>query len=640
MKSIQKQLLKNLLEDGGCVKAAVLASQLDISIRSVKNYVAYINQIKPNTIQSSKDGYSVLIDQANQLLNESEIHIPQNSKERQTYILNQLMQSTNIKIDSYDLAEELFISMSTLKTELNKIKNTLNDYDLILHSNNEILSITGLEKNKRKLLSTLLYNETNVNFVNLDAIKKAFSEIDIDYIKDVVLETLEQYHYFINDYSLINLILHLTIAIDRIQNGYFNNDEELILPSVRAHENELARLIVDKIENHFNIKYTSAEVYELTLLLVSRAATMNVASINLSNLEDFIGKECMDLVHELINCIANYYYIDLNDPEFFIRFALHIRNLLVRSHNNYFSKNPLTEGIKTSCPLTYDNSVLLASIIQQRTGIHINDDEIAYIAFHLGSAVEAQRNLNNKISAVLYCPNYYDMNLKLVDEINRYFSNDILITNILSDESELSKIRETYLIISTIPLSMHTRIPVIYINIFFKQKDITAIQQKIQELQLNKKRITFESHLRKLIIPELFTLSRKLDNEYEVIEFMVNKLVSMDYVDPTFIDEIYERESISSTAFNDFAIPHAIKMKAKKTGIQILISEDPISWNHKNVRLVMMLCFNKNDRHIFNELFDPLTMILSDNDNMKKILFCRNYEEFINELVMMLRHDY
>ena len=76
----------------------------------------------------------------------------------------------------------------------------------------------------------------------------------------------------------------------------------------------------------------------MTLLIISRATTIDYKSINAANLEDFIGKECLNLVKELILDINSFYYIDLSEQEFLIRFALHIKNLLVRSKNNYFSK--------------------------------------------------------------------------------------------------------------------------------------------------------------------------------------------------------------------------------------------------------------------------------------------------------------
>ena len=49
-----------------------------------------------------------------------------------------------------------------------------------------------------------------------------------------------------------------------------------------------------------------------------------------------------------------------------------------------------------------------------------------------------------------------------------------------------------------------------------------------------------------------------------------------------------------------------------------------------------MMCFNINERYIFNEIFDPITMILSENENVKKIIVCSTYEEFISNMVELL----
>lgn len=44
---------------------------------------------------------------------------------------------------------------------------------------------------------------------------------------------------------------------------------------------------------------------------------------------------------------------------------------------------------------------------------------MAYIVFHLGSTLEAYKNISEKVTAILYCPSHYDANVKLADIINR-----------------------------------------------------------------------------------------------------------------------------------------------------------------------------------------------------------------------------
>ena len=457
MKQKNKELLRALF-DLQPANTNLLANHLNVSVCSIKNYVREINEEYPEAIHSSREGYRLDMELAKSILDETADHIPQTSEERVIYILNQLINHHQEEaIDIYDLCDELFISLSTIKNELQKVK--------------------------RKLLSTLLYNESNVNFVNLKSLQNSFLDIDIPYIKNTVLQIFEDYHYFINDYSLINLVLHITIAIDRIRKNNINTTSIDQQPAVHLHEYELAEKVAGRLEEHFHITYSKAEIYEMTLLIISRATTIDYKSINAANLEDFIGKECLNLVKELILDINSFYYIDLSEQEFLIRFALHIKNLLVRSKNNYFSKNPLADGIKTSCPLIYDVSVSLAATIKEKTGISINDDEIAYIAFHLGSALEAQKSLTEKITVALYCPSYYDMSLKVTDVIKRYYSDELLITNILTDESDFDKIKDTNLIITTIPVSVITSIPMIQISIFLNQKDRQLLNEKIETIR-------------------------------------------------------------------------------------------------------------------------------------------------------------
>jgi len=337
-------------------------------------------------------------------------------------------------------------------------------------------------------------------------------------------------------------------------------------------------------------------------------------------------------VEEMIQSVNAYYYIDLSEPEFLIRFAIHIRNLLQRSKNQQFSKNPLTEEIKTSCPLIYDVSVYLSGIIKDRTGIIINDDEIAYITFHLGSTLEAQKSLNKKVTAILYCPNYYDLNIRLTDTINQHFSCEMLITNIITDDTALEQVPKCDFIMSTVPLHGFYGVDIVHIGMFFTDKDISVIRNKITSVRIHKRKATFKNYLEQLIIPEFFERRNDLKTEGDAIEYLAGKMHRLGYVNETFREDIYMREKLSSTAFHDFAIPHAMKMHAEKTGLNILISDFPVSWNGKPVFLIIMMCFNKNDRYIFNEIFEPLTMMLTDREFIKKLILVKDHETFIQML--------
>ena len=624
-------LLKQLFEANTWVTAVSLANVLGISARTVKTYVSELNSSYHGIISSSRKGYHIDPEIGAKALKEAKSCIPQTARERVAYIMKRISRGP---VSFYDLCEELFISSSTLYAVLPRIRKQLEGFDLTLHMASDIMEIKGLEKNKRKLLSQLLYHESNENFVNLETIQSAFPDIDVIYVKNIVLETLSEYRYFINDYSLSNLVLHIAIAADRIKNnaGYGEYDQTLETLELLSHEYELSQKIVERLEEHFQLKFSAGEEQEMTLLLISRATSLNYNSIMMDNLADIIGKDCIDLVYELVNAIGSYYYINLNEPEFLIRFALHIKNLLIRAQNEHFCKNPMGDTLKATCPLIYDDAVCCSSIIKEWTGITINDDEISYIAFHLGSTLETQKALASKLSAVIYCPTYYIMSNRLLQTISGRLDTELLIANVITEEADLDKITMPDLIISTVPINRALVTPFVQVQPFLMESDVTAIRQKIDEIRTSKKREKFTTYLRQIILPDFFERGEGFESREDAIHYLCEKFRQKDYVGEAFEEEVLEREEMSSTGFQNFAIPHSMRMRANKTGMYLYLCDSPTDWNDMPVSLIIMLCFNRDERYIFNEIFEPLTMILTEPNNLKKALSLNEYEEFIEFL--------
>ncbi|MBR5340515.1 MAG: transcription antiterminator [Erysipelotrichaceae bacterium] len=630
MKNQLIQLIRTLKDADTPVTSASLANKLNVSPRSVKSYIQEINLIVPETVLSSRKGYVIDKDKADEILSESKSSIPQTSEERVNYIINNLIKRG--MVNAYDLCDEMFISYSTLKTDLVSVRKTLAAEGLDLVNQNDNLIVNGLEKNKRKLLSSLLYSESRNNLVNYEKMSSSFENIDVLFIKNTILEKFEEHRFFINDYSLENLILHSAITIDRICNGYVSDDTGNVPSVLKSHEYELANDIIRKLEEKFNISFNNSEVGEFAMLILSRASNLDYETVTFENVRQYVGEEIYDLANTIIKDFAAYYfYIDLSQPEFFVRFALHIKNLLIRGHSGYFSKNPLTTSIKQNCPLIYNAAVSAASIVREKTGINLNDDEIAYIAFHIGGALELQSNLSNKVTCSIFCPSYYNLNNRLSDTISRRFSDSLVISSILTHEEELDRINSDFLI-STIESDHKIGVPLVIISPLVNQNDLDNIQNKISEISEIKKQKAFRENLSHLIKEELFFV---LDKEYtkeEVIHFMAEKLRENGYASERFESDVLDRDAISSVAFGAFAIPHAMKMNEKKTGICISICKKPVEWDESEVELVMMLCFNRNERQLFNELFEPISMILVDPDNLYKVLKAGSAEEFISIL--------
>ena len=607
-----------------------LADKFNVSKRTIKSYISEINNIHQGLIISSNKGYKVNTDKVNSFLIKEQKAIPQTQSERIAYILKKLVQ-THQPIHIYDLSDDLFISESTLRLDLKLIKEKLAKNNLELHLIKDHVGLQGKEKDKRKLMSSILYEEANGSFIDIDKIKGFYKDLNIDYIREVVAETFSAHHFFTNDYYLTNVIIHITIALDRMKHDFqFLN--KTVNYSTDNNAYVIAEEIVLKLESYFHVQYPEEEIADLAILISCNGTNVNFTQIEVSDLESIAGKDCIDLVSEIAIDLDKYYYISIADSDFITRFTLHVKNLLMRLKNNHSTKNPLTGTIKRECPLIYDCAVHASHVIKEKTGYIISDDEIAYLAFHLGYAIELQRQSNVKISCTVLFPLYYNMNVQIINKLQQYFGDDISIHSIVTDESDLNHVNSDF-IISSAQLHKIPEVPYVVITPFFIESDREKVSDKIFELKEQKKKDQFKANLTSFLDKRHFYNSTKWSDKEDVLRFICEIMVQDGYTDDDFLDKIMEREAMSSTAFGHVAIPHAIKMESRKTGMFIYLNPEGIKWDHSIVKIVLLLTISSEDRKIFRDVFDALATILTDDKNVNLLSSTHNFDDFINKLI-------
>lgn len=630
MKTQYIDLIQYLNSCNQWISSQTLAAKYGVSKRTIKSYIGEINQIHPGLISSSNKGYKVDSDQINTFLIHEQQAIPQTQSERIAYILKKLVQS-NQPIYIYDLSDSLFISESTLRLDLKQVKEKLAKNNLEINMIKDQLSLQGNEKDKRKLMSWILHEEANGSFIDIDKIKEVYKELDVDYIRKVVIETYSSHHFFTNDFYLSNVIIHITIALDRMKHDFQYLNKNVIYHT----DNNAYRIAKDmaiKLESYFNVMYSDEEVADLAILIACNGTNVNFTQIEASDLEQIAGRACIELVSQIAFNLDKYYYVSIADAEFITRFTLHVKNLLMRLQNNHTAKNPLTNTIKKECPLIYDCAVHASHVIKEKTGYQISDDEIAYLAFHLGYAIELQRQTNIKISCTVLFPLYYNMNVQLINKLQQYFGDDISIHSIVTDESDLNNVVSD-LIISSAQLHKIPEVPYVVITPFFIESDREKVSTKITELKEQKKKNQFKLHLKSFLDERHFYYAVEKSRKEDVLQFICHAMYRDGYVDEDFFIKIMEREAMSSTAFGQVALPHAIKMESRKTGMFIYLNANGINWDNSIVKIVLLITVSEDDRKIFRDVFDALATILTDDIHVNLLSSIDNFDNFINQLI-------
>lgn len=633
MKTNEIKLLEYLGHQDDWSTSTKMCFDLSFSRRTLQYLVKSINEEYPNLILSSRSGFKVSSkQQLTSILSNSQItDIPQSESDRKTLILKSLLFSNESK-DLDELAQELFISPSTLNNELIKIKLELSEFDLVFKTKSNIATIEGLEKNKKKMISSLIYKDTKDNFMNLDSMQKYLPMFDLHRVKRIVTDNLKHFEYFIDDFSLLNFVLHIAITMERNKLDHLlsvKNSSQTNNTIISAHINEIIQTIAKDIENEYSIHFSESDCYDLALLIMTRVINLNSVSIDQNQLLDIVGQEVIDLVHIIQQRTYNDFLIKLDQHDFTFRFSLHIRNLFIRLRNNIELRNPQMINIKTSFPFIYDISVFIANIIHQYHHVSISEDEIAYIALHIGVLIEEQKALENKLTAVILNPQYFSNSLNILKKCIKIFGESLIISEVIMDESEIKDHQDFDLLISTIPVHKIIDKQVVLVSEYLSNSDIAEIASSIDKALKYKKVMRIENKLKTMFNESCFSINHSFSNEKEAIHKMASDLFNLGYVNNDFENKLYEREAISSSAFGTIAMPHPLEMCSKRSVISVSIHPKPIQWQDNQVNIIFMLAINDEDRVIFKDIFDFITDTISDEDKLFSLIRVKTFDEFI-----------
>jgi len=632
----QKELLNFLFERDQWFRVKDLSQYFSLSERTIRNYINELNEMSSpdNLIVKSNDKFK--IDKKNYIHFKKEAHFldktPETPAERRDYLLKELLFNEE-GIDIFTMSDRLFVSVSSIENDLNKIRREIQKQNLSLQRRNEMIRLVGEEINKRKLMNKFYYDE----HLPFSVIQREFKDYDFDSIKKTLIRILENYNLFLSEYSINSVLLHIIISIERMKEGMIVEIENVELLE-QTLEFQAAVDISKEMSECLEVTFAPAELHYLTLLLKSNTTILRYNEVNESNIHHFIEEDYIDLTNKILERIKQYFFINMDEEEFKVKFALHLKNLIIRNKYNRYSKNPMTKKIKYAYPLIYDLSVFIANEIKKEKGFLINEDEIAYISFHIGAFFERKKEVESKIMTTIIAPDYYGLREDLMNNLLKRFGDSIEIDQVLSSEKRDLDLSKTDLIITTIEPTFDMKIPFVQINLFLTEKDKRKIFNKVEELKMEKYYNNIHMYLNQYFEEKLFEKNRYFNDELEAIEYLGDKLKKYQYVNDEYIQSIIEREKMSSTAFNNIvAVPHSMKMNACKTSISIIINDEPQSWGDSHVHIIALITINEKERKDFRYIFDSFIKVLSEVTNTHLLIQSEDYDTFIKNLSTMMK---
>ncbi|EGP9873610.1 BglG family transcription antiterminator, partial [Listeria monocytogenes] len=608
-----------------------LAAFCECTTRTIRNNIYKINEVTPNLINSTKQGYQINLNIPFEFQSESDV------TERKSKLLLELIKNSTKGVDLFELADILYISEVTLKKDIQQLKNELKEADVKIVISKDRIKLIGKERAKRKYMISLLYEEGGYRESIKSRIQEMIEFVSIDKLQNIVKEVLAQESITTNQYSMMNIVLHYAISIVRIQQGNTLIETQKTLIRKHSKEYEISKKIAKILSEEYQIHFSEAETKQLGLLYVGLQNEQS-ANANHGELDQFVDKKIIDALKIVLANVEETYLIDLQNEQLFIKLAIHVQSLYYRSRYKAYTRNLSLLDIKTSYPVTFDIAVYISSLLQEKLAIDFNEDEISFIALHIGSFLESENRDYIRLEIGLLVDDYHDLRTNMLKKLRARFENEATIELIENEDYE-----ENFDIILTTNRDVALeKAGSIFIHPLLTTKDIKKITSRIQ----TKKKI-LENNIRgqqidRYIVRSLY--SNQIDpselTPAKIREQMISKMEKQNFVTPEFKEKVEKREQMAPTSFpSGIAIPHSIKNDALQSGVSIMTLQEPIYWNDVKVKIIALVAISKKDATEFNDFFEKFVEIVSEPINTKRLSMVESFEEFIRKLKMMMEES-
>ncbi len=607
-----------------------IARIFGVSDRTIRSDIEKINSYYEQEVieANRRKGYRIKNIENTPWQDKEKLAIPQSPKERAYYILYQILfQKTELNL--YQLQEELYVSDCTIENDLKEIRTILIPYDqLTLNKKKNLIWLDGEEKEKRRLFKGLLRQETNGNFLNLDSIAEYYKDFDLIEIADLFNQIIGKYNYKIQGTTIVMLMIHIGIALERLLGRHHMEEEELAPEIMESQEYKIAEEFFKKVKTLVILDIPKSEVSILAMLLMGKRSS----AYRLNQWD--ISEDVSTLTISVLENLKEKFDIDFTEDQVLINgLQMHIQSLIKRTLAEQNPTNIYLKDIKWNYPMIFEMSIHVTDIIQKFIKINISEDEIGFITLHLGAAYE--RISQEKFKAVLIQPRNLSMENLCEEKILRNFHNRMEITAQFDYYDQRKVLKESPdFIISTLPLTHNLPIPTVHISLFVNYEDEGEIFSVLNQLEKNAFKNKYASKIEGLFKEEFYYYDLNLSSSREVIEFMTHQLIDRDFADEDFLKSVHKREAMASTSFSyAFALPHSLNVPCKNSVLSVSILKNPITWGEHQVKLVILLGFTKEDHKTMQVFLDWMNRILSDSKAFSQLIQSRNREEFIKNFI-------
>lgn len=401
-------------------------------------------------------------------------------------MLAKLLFASPNDVKIYDLVNSLYISEPVLRNDEKQISKRISKWNLKLESKQRSVKITGNEKDIRSaLMEVVLHINKSTDIETLRKNTSQLDQKDFNFALSQVEMALRVLNGSLPYPYNINFFAHIYVLLIRAKK-FKAMDKSISLDTSLQTEIKMnpeifsiCKSIVSNVKKYLGFKgeELDSEVYYLfKYLLTSRFNSFDGIVLDDRDLADQVTDFFISKVSAYLHCSFS--------PSIKDEIRNHVLAMISRLKMKISLPNALLKDIKLEYPQVFTATKKAATLASKKFNLPIiSDDETGFICLYFAKYYEKKNKSNEKIKAYVICTTGIGtsgiISTKIKNSIPEIeivgLASNYNIENIIKNKPEIE------LLISTVPINYHGKIPVELVSAFFTKKD----EQKVRNVVRN-----------------------------------------------------------------------------------------------------------------------------------------------------------
>lgn len=526
------------------------------------------------------------------------------------------------------LADKLYFSRATIQKDLDGAARWFSSRGLTLKRRpRQGIELCGPEANWRRAVAEYLteVSDSRLDGNSIGELMRMYPDLNLPALEEAVRATETEMGFRFSTEAYAGLVIHLAVTSERLQQG-----KEISMPVTQLNEFStkqeylLAQHLAARLQESLGLALPTAEVGFISQHLLGARVQANLSQPDeLQATLPHLDLEVVALAKRITALAEKALDLPLqNDLQLLAGLALHLRPALNRLKGGMTLRNPILDDLKHMYPSMMGVAWLAAGILEEETGVSVDEDEVGYLAMHLGAAIERAKSRRR---VLVVCGSGVGTAQLVASRLRTNFP-DLDIVGVVPSLVMKGQDAGADLIIATVPVTSAS-VPVVRVHPLVREEDLQRLARFLGSTTRFGPSPAHDGSqsdplktLRTLLEGRLLQVRSMAATRQGVISDLSRALAEAGYVEEGFGRSARRREEITSTAIGKgVAIPHGEAHFTREAAVAMTVLPRTVDWGGEQVDIVFMLALTPRRADLIESVARELYQLVDDDQALSRL---------------------